>query len=173
MGRRKRLDLGSIDDATARRLFERYLRIAKSLAPLYPGVEREELLSAARIAILEAHLSFREGAGCNQDTWTRRHIYWRLSEAAKELRAVGSASLGTDPQVLNGASPEQQFWQTTALRAVGRLSPRRQVLISAWIQGETYAEAGATIGVSGPLAHRETHAALEELREILENSDLW
>lgn len=164
--------LSRIDNATAQRLLDRYLRIAGGMASAFPELEHDEVLSVGRLAILEAYLSYDASRGCAESTWVRKTVWWRLLEASRAAPPPAE-SLGTDPQRVNGASPEQQFWRATAVRAVARLSPRHQVLVSAWMAGETFTEAGATIGISGPLAHRETHKALAQLREILESSEMW
>jgi DNA-directed RNA polymerase specialized sigma24 family protein len=163
--------MGSVDASTAAQLLEKYMPIAGALRWLWPHAEADELLSAAREAILEAYVS-HQPERANLTTWTRRTIYWRMSERATEhfdSPADVAIERSTD-KVLNGANPEEQFLRTTAVRALAQLDQRKQVLVSARMKGETYIEAGATVGISGPMAHRELREAFEELREILEEA---
>lgn len=170
---RKR-DYQSIDEATAARLLSDYLPVARAWLGLYPHADDDELLSAARVAILDAYLTF-DSERSSEATWMRRNIFWAMQGAAGAgFDKLGpKQSLDPSPDLVNGANPEQQFWQATAVRAIARLTPRRQVIISAWMKGETFEEIGLTIGISGSMAHREAQSALRELRDMLEDASMW
>lgn len=173
--RKKALSFERIDKALCERLLHDYMPIVGAVARLYPYIERDELLSAGRIAILEGYL--RRDKRSSERTWIRRYIHWRLQDLAtpnKERRIdalsphVGRDSLGEDPQLLNGADPEEQFWRATALHAISNLTIRRQVIVAAKMQGETYQEVAETLGISTARAALEGKGAFEELRRILE-----
>ena len=174
--RKKALSFERIDAALCERLLKEYMPIVGAVARLYPYIEKDELLSAGRIAILEGYL--RRDKRSSERGWIRKVIHWKLSELAspphKELRTdafsprVARESLGEDPQLLNGADPEEQFWRATALSAISRLTVRRQVIVAAKMQGETYEEIGETLGISTQRTALEGKEAFEELRGILE-----
>jgi DNA-directed RNA polymerase specialized sigma24 family protein len=162
--------MGSVDASTAAQLLEQYMPIAGALRWLWPYADADELLSAAREAILEAYVTHKPERA-NLTTWTRRTIYWRMSARAGEHfdnPADIPVERSTD-KVVNGANPEEQFWRATAVHALAKLDLRKQVLVSARLKGETFIEAGATVGISGPMAHRELGEAFAQLREILDD----
>jgi len=175
--RKKALSFERIDKALCERLLHDYMPIVGAVARLYPYIEKDELLSAGRIAILEGYL--RRDKRSSERGWIRKYIHWRLRDIAapqKELRIdalaphIGRESLGEDPQLLNGADPEEQFWRATALSAISRLTIRRQVIVAAKMQGETYQEVAETLGISTARAALEGKGAFEELRRILEEA---
>ncbi len=175
MGRQKRtgLNLGSISDADAQLLFTQYLPMVRSIARLYPYADHDELQSAGRLAIMEATLTHNPAKGRNINGWVRQVVHWRLSEAAAATFDGGGVkeSLGVDPPVLNGANPEEAFIRATAVRALARLSPRHQIIVTGRMRGETYSEIGTTIGVSTSRTQAEGQKAYELLRSILEDGD--
>lgn len=177
--RQRKLSFERIDKALCERLLREYMPIVGAVARLYPYIEKDELLSAGRVAILEGYL--RRDKRSSERAWIRRYIHWRLQDLAmphKELRTdalsprVGREreSLGEDPQLLNGADPEEQFWRATALSAISRLTIRRQVIVAAKMQGETYEEIGETLGISTQRTALEGRWAFEELRRILDEA---
>jgi RNA polymerase sigma factor (sigma-70 family) len=165
--RKRELSFERIDKALCERLLREYMPIVGALARLYPYIEKDELLSAGRIAILEGYL--RRDKRSSERTWIRRVIHWKLKELASQPEHyIYTESLGEDPQLLNGADPEEQFWRATALHAIAGLTIRRQVIVAAKMQGETYQEVAETLGISTQRAALEGKWAFEELRRILD-----
>lgn len=161
----RRRDLGSIDDATARRLLRAYLPIARALRPGFPRLDAATFRATAEDAILEAYLKLDQSQA-SESTWVRKVLFWRLSEAAK--RTPGPAqSLGTDPALLNGVDPEEAFWRTTVVHLLGHLSVRQQQIVDGRMRGETYEELGVQLGISHAMAHKEGKAAFRILRDLL------
>lgn len=175
--RKRELSFERIDRALCERLLREYMPIVGAVARLYPYIEKDELLQTGRLAILEGYL--RRDKRSSERAWIRKVIHWKLKELVaphKEQRVdalaphVGRESLGEDPQLLNGADPEEQFWRATALRAISGLTIRRQVIVAAKMQGETYQEVAETLGISTARAALEGKGAFEELRRILEEA---
>ena len=165
-------DFGRIDNATAKRLFGRYMGSVSAVAALYPACERDDLLQLGRVAILEGYLSCKPELS-SEGHWIRRVVYWRLTEAMNGSHWLQSEveSLGTDPQILNGANPEEQFWRATALTAVGVLGPRHRAIVDGRMRGETMEEIGDTLGLSPQRVHVESKKAFRILRNTLESDD--
>jgi len=163
-----RADISKVDDATARKLIRQYLPAVRALAGLYPAWERDDLVAVGTVAILEGYVTRTERS--SEGRWIRKVIYWRLlEEIGERMRGpTDTVSLGVDPQLVNGANPEEQFWRATALRAVATLSPRQQAIIDGQMRGETYAEIAETLGIGASRTHTEGKHAFEELRELLD-----
>lgn len=167
--RKKALSFERIDKALCDRLLREYMPIVGAVARLYPYIERDELLSTGRLAILEGYL--RRDKRSSERGWIRKVIHWKLKELASEPeRHIQKEYLGEDPQLLNGADPEEQFWRATALTAISRLTIRKQVIVAAKMQGETYQEVAETLGISTARAAKEGQTAFEELRRILDEA---
>ena len=164
--RRKQLDFSGVDKVLCARLLREYMPIVEAVARLYPHVERDELRANGRIAILEGYL--RRDKRSAEKTWIRKVIHWKLAELAGAGDGVEKDYLGTDPQLLNGADPEEQFWRASAISAISRLNVRRQIIVAAKIQGETYEEIAETLGISTARTAVEGKEAFQELRRILE-----
>lgn len=161
--------MAAVDDETAQRLLKAYMPIAGAFAGLYPNADRDELLAAGQIAIIEAYVKYRPDRGTKESTWVRRMLWWRIEEAAaRQPWERGAESLDVDPQVVNGANPEQQFWKATAVRAVARLSPRHQMIVDGRMKGETYEEIGVQLGLSLQRVEQEAKKAFGLLRSMLE-----
>jgi RNA polymerase sigma factor (sigma-70 family) len=170
---RQRLNLGSISSADAEQLLTQHMPLVRGVARLYPYADQDELQSAGRLAIMEATLTHDPAKGRNINGWVRQVVHWRLSEAAAATFDGGGIkeSLGVDPPVLNGANPEEAFLRATAVRALSRLTPRHQIIVTGRMRGETYSEIGVTIGVSTSRTQAEGQRAYKLLRSILEDGD--
>lgn len=168
-----RVDMHTVDAATAAVLLKRYGRMLGAMVKLYPGLERDEVLEIGRIAVIEAYLT-HDAERSTERTWVRKVVGWRLGDAAARdwhTRGEGAIDPNIEPsQVINGGNPEHQFLRTTAVRAIARLEPRHQIIVSGRMRGETYAEISATIGIATSLCHREGQRAYELLRSILEGT---
>lgn len=167
-------NLGSIDDATARRLLTDYLPLVLSFGRVFYSLDKATLRSVGEDALLEAYLTFDASRGCSEAVWMRRNVYWRLAAAVERrgLRPAGDESLGPDPQVVNGVNPEVAFLQATAVQALERLSIRQQMVVDGRMRGETFAEIGPQLGISDTMAHREWTTAIAILRDVLGYSAL-
>lgn len=141
--------------------------IVRALAGQYQHLDRAELQAAGEDAILEAWLTYHSERGASLDTWVRRIIHWRLLELARSSAQPPMESLGEDPQLLNGANPEEQFERSSAVLALSRLSVRQQNVVDGHMRGETYAEIAEQLGISHNLAHREALRAFTALRALL------
>ena len=168
MPRKKRdIDFARVDRVTAKRLLDTYMPIVGALVPIYPHVPKDDLLEAGRVAILEGFL--RHDHRSLERTWIRKFVHWRLAEAATPSEEdLDHEHLGTDPQLLNGADPEEQFWRATAVSAIAQLTPRQQIIVTGKMQGETYAEIAETLGISTSRTALEGKQALHRLKGILE-----
>lgn len=138
---------------------------------LYARVsDQAALKSAGDEAIIVAYLT-HDPTKATLATWVHRQVHWHLAEAVRFQVPIADESFDpVDPQLLNGADPEEQFWRATATHAVGRLNPSEATILMARMQGETYAEVAETISVTPQRAHQVGARALERLREILEET---
>lgn len=169
----RRLALGRIDNVTAKRLLEQYMPIVRALRVLYKHTDAADYRAVSEDAILEGYLTYEPGTA-GEATWVRQVIHWRLAELgvqAARARAAHGEYLGVDPQVVNGADPEQQFWRATAVRAISRLTLRQQNVVDGLMRSEPYAEISEQLGICRSLAHAEGQRALDKLRKILEAGD--
>jgi RNA polymerase sigma factor (sigma-70 family) len=165
---RRGADFGRIDPATAQRLIAAYLPVVRSVARLYPTSERDDLESVGRVAILEAFLSFNAQKS-QESTWIRRVVHWRLAEAAQRLPEDSTAT--GRAEVLDGHeidhNPELGYMRALVLDNLRALTPRQSTVILAFMQGETFAEIGASLGISSQHAHVEYQTAIAQLRELV------
>ena len=169
----RRLALGRIDNATAKRLLAQYMPIVRALRALYKYTDASDYHATGEDAILEGYLTYEPGTA-SEATWIRQTIHWRLTDLAIQAaraRAMHGEYLGTDPQVVNGANPEQQFWRATAVRAIAKLTLRQQNVVDGLMRKEPYAEISEQLGICRSLAHAEGQRALDKLRKILETGD--
>lgn len=123
------LDLGEVDDATARQLLEQHRPIINTAIKRYLAassvafhtIPRDDLRAIAEAAVLEAFVRYREGdqsrdnGGGGLATWVRRVVGWRVGEVVRNAlaceplqseRAESPRSPNADP---NGASPQHQL----------------------------------------------------------------
>jgi RNA polymerase sigma factor (sigma-70 family) len=163
-----RLDMAAVDDATAKALLVTYMPVAGAFANLYPYAEREELLAAGRLAIIEAFITHKSSRA-NERTWVRKVLYWRIGEAAKRRPWESQHECEDSETAPNGANPEEQFWRASVLSAVGSLSPRHQTIIDARMRGEKVQEIGDSLGISHQRVTQEEQRAFKLLRGMLED----
>ena len=161
-------DLSGLSDAQARRLLATYGPAVRKVAALFPRLDRDEALAVGQDAVLEAYLS-HDPTQATEATWVRRLLHWRLAEAAaRDPWDRHVESLDPDPQVLNGAGPEEAFFRASAVHNLGSLSVRHQMILDGRMRDETYREIGQSIGISTQLTQREGQKALRVLRSLLE-----
>jgi RNA polymerase sigma factor (sigma-70 family) len=162
--------MGSIGAATARQLLEDY-------AGLVAGVARgdEDLAQVARIAVLEAYVTHRQGRGRKLKSWVHRVVRWRVAEAWQRRPPE---ALPLEEELLNGAPPDRLLEQLQGVRMarqyIDSLSPRLQTVYAALLTGETPTEIAHTLGITpGRLRqvlqkHRENQHTRARLRPLLE-----
>ena len=147
----------------------------------------EDLLDVGRMALCEAWARFPEGHPSGEGglhSWIERIARWRMAEALAELRPEGlSVDVRADSH--NGAlyncpaevEHTEDKLQREQLRAwlrkqLGRLPARQATLVIAVMNGETYEEAGATLGISKTRASQEYHAGLTALQSAAKKSGI-
>jgi RNA polymerase sigma factor (sigma-70 family) len=163
----RRINFSAVDEVTARNLLRDYAQDLRALVGQYSWLnvaDQADLRSAGQLAVLEGHLSFN-GNGTARG-WILTVVRWRLREAFAATHHP--EILAANPERMNGADPEQQFWRATAVRAIGRLSPRHRVIVDGRMRGETFEEIGASIGLSTSAVHRESEKAFSILRAVLD-----
>lgn len=169
-----KINYATLTEREARELLLEYdddVRGAARAAAHRTGVPVDDLLSAGRLAVLEAAVTFDAAKGGRARTWVKRIIRWRVSEQVDGvLRRPTSV---TNPAALpNGSNPEDAVGLFQLRRAVDRLTPRQQNIVHAtfW-EGETLREIAATLGISKSRVHTELKRALEILREEVDEDD--
>lgn len=163
------IDLSTIDDKTARKLLTDFASDIRAITRHYNwlnAADQDDLKGAAALAVLEGHITFN-GTGTAQG-WIRKVIRWRVHEAVEAAYRPELETLVANPERVNGADPEQQFWRATAVRAIGTLSLRHRAIVDGRMKGETFEEIGQSIGLTTQLAHREGQKAFALLREVLD-----
>lgn len=114
------------------------------------GIEVDDLRSIAAMAVLEAHLTYAQGASASPKTWTRRVLRWRLDEAARRSERPETPTADMDA-VLNGRSPERAMLTAERMiwlqSAVSTLPPRRAAIVVATLHGEKPGEIAETLGI--------------------------
>ncbi len=160
-------DFSKIDAATAKRLIDTYIPIARMLWRGYPWMDRAELRAVSEDAIFEAYASL-DAARASEATWVRRKLFWALARAAQGAQGQpATESLDKDPQIVNGISPEREFWRQRALASVPALSPRHQTIVMLRMDSFTFDEIGEHLGISCSRASKEGRNALAHLRAEL------
>lgn len=172
--RAARRDLSQIGEAQARALLEEHADAIAWSTRYYRawgaqvGLEMSDLRSLARVAVLEAALSYRDSSAASLRTWVRRNIRWRLVEAL-EGGERPEEPLDEPERVVNGQSPEELV---ARLRAIGwvrqqidGLEVRQRTILACRLEGETMREIAATLGISATRVHQESTEALATLRK--------
>jgi DNA-directed RNA polymerase specialized sigma24 family protein len=163
------IDLSAVDDKTAKKLLTDFANDIRAITRHYDwlnAADQDDLKGAAALAVLEGHLTFN-GVGTVQG-WIRTVVRWRVREAAEATYRPELETLVANPERVNGADPEQQFWRATAVRAIGTLSLRHRAIVDGRMKGETFEEIGQSIGLTTQLTHRESKKAFTLLREVLD-----
>lgn len=162
-------DISKIDAATAKRLLETYLPIAKYFWRRYPHFDQSQLRAASEDAILEAYCTL-DTTRSAEGTWVRLILRQRLQACVRQdayARHI-AVSLDKDPQVINGVNPERALEHKRASAAINLLSPRHQTILMLRMDAYTYDQIGEYLGISRPRAGKEGSNALAHLRAILE-----
>jgi RNA polymerase sigma factor (sigma-70 family) len=160
------VDLGSLSDARARKLLEKYGGLARGFARrLRP--HDDDLCAVAEIAVLEAAVTYRSDAGMHLDTWVFRSVRWRVKEALPKAAPPEELDLETVPA--NGRSDheklfgdlERDHWMRRQIEALPRL--RHRHILAALLRGETHNQIALQLGLSRSTILRETREAMEFL----------
>ena len=166
----RRLDYGKLDAATTVHLLELYGPMLRAVVRLFGSSERDDLLSIGQQAILEAHLTHRPEKA-SEETWVRKVIHWRLAAGVATRHEAEDSTLTGRAEVLDGHeidhNPELGYLKTIVLEHLRELPPRQSTVIMAFMQGETFAEIGASLGISPQHAHIEYQAAIRHLRKLV------
>ncbi len=168
-----------------RRLVERYLPLAKSMARKMnpPRLDLDELISAAYLALVEAAESFDPAYTVNFATFARIRIHGALSDCRRNWYRLAIDSDGIHSPEFRRLrhreeiigwfvgkpveSPhEAEFEQTEALESYFRRLPREQAKACRliYIDGKTQAEAADLLGYSRAYLSRLHQNALDSLR---------
>lgn len=168
-----RVDLSHLTDREAREVLDEYAPIVHREAARVAwvpmsGLDVDDLKAIGRLAVLEAHETYRTDRGCSIKTWVQRIVRQRIRESAqRESRAVEPPRRETTTT----GSPEERYLAREACRTIEArittLSPRQQTILACRLRGETYASIAASLGVDTSLVHRQHHAALALLRLAL------
>lgn len=186
-----RVDLGSISDEVARKLLDRYTGMVVTIVRHYTpsaqmafhGIDIELLVSIGQTALLEAHLSYREGdvtlertPGSGFSVWARRIVRWRIGEVIQT--ALASEPWYTDRRdssngvlhkhVAPTTPPDVQAhhhaigaWLKTCL---ARLEPRERLIIACLIRGESQVAIARSLGLSPGRVNQIVKYTLVQLR---------
>ena len=186
-----RVELTEVDNVTARRLLARYMPLVGQVVRMHtPAARRtfhlldvETLLSIGQSALLEAHVTYREGdtskerrKGTGFRAWARRVVGWRVSEAVRrQLDAEPPVSARADSH--NGVlrvkeapsvSPDTQTYHHELgrwlKRSMGRLNMRERMVIALVLRGEHKSEIARSLGLSASRVGQVYATALEKLR---------
>lgn len=160
--------MSRIDDATAKRLIGQYGPLVRRIASDFPTFERDELVSAGRIGLMEAHLT-HDPSRIPEKQWMAKVVKWRILGVVERAMQLSQMELltGLDPEPrTNGLhDPERAHLRSVALLAFGRLDPRERVILDARWRGETYDQIGRSLGISSQRAWQVATRALKELRD--------
>jgi RNA polymerase sigma factor (sigma-70 family) len=136
------------------------------------SVEREELLTVGKIAIMEAFCTYDQAtAKGSERTWVRKTIRWRLNGASwREKSASDPEIFVRDEAKTNGRhDPEKANLKSEILAALERLPPRQRTILDGRLRGETYQEIAGTLGISHQRVQQEAQTAYTALREWIES----
>lgn len=187
-----RVELSGIDDSTARELLDRYTGMVVQVVRLHGGaaarafhlLDLETLISIGQTALLEAHVTYREGDvsrervdGAGFRTWARRVVGWRISEAVhRQLRAEPEVSQRADSH--NGVlrikeaptvEPDEQAYHHELgrwlKRCLARLDVRERTIVALLLRGETKAEIARSLGLSESRVGQLYFQTLRQMRE--------
>lgn len=182
-------ELGSISAAraaevlsTCATVIDAEVRNAAPALRYMEGFDLDDLRALARIAALEASLTFVEGR-CAFTTWASRVIRWRLLETVRSAQRPPEAveldapcatrsesgvglgvghtpdELSVDPTIEQDRD-ERVRWLTAAL---GTLSPRRRAVVAAKLRGESGRELSVALGVCDGRISQEVRVAVDAL----------
>jgi RNA polymerase sigma factor (sigma-70 family) len=164
----RQTDFRQVDAVTAKRLLGLYMPCVRAVARLYPTSVRADLESVGSTAILEAFLSF-DAQKASEATWVRRVVHWRLAEAAQ--RQPHDSTLSGRAEVIDGHeidhNPELGYFRSLVLDHLRVLTPRQSTIILAFIQGDTFAQIGESLGISTQHTHVEYQSAIRTLRKLI------
>lgn len=177
-----RHDLGSIGAALAARILsECEPAIDAEIRRLRPalrhtqGIDEDDLRSLGQIVALESYLTWEEGRGRTLRSWAGQNVRWRLGEAIRAAQSPEEsrgASVASDEVV----DPREGYDEAERLEwlqsAIGRLSPRRRVLVVSTLRGEQQHAVGSTLGIGRSRVCQEISVAVAALHEAAVHAGL-
>lgn len=191
--RQLRVDLGGVDEETARRLLDEHRAQIRAVVTPYERaaalsffvIDRDELVAIAEAALLEAWVRYCPGdlsqervPGSGWRAWAERIIRWRCAEyvthvreqhpdaAARRDAANGVLRYAVDPDEVPLDEGLYRAELSAWLRAaIGQLPPRQRVILIGVSRGEEKTQLARELGISRRTVHIEYAAALATLRE--------
>ncbi len=162
------VDLGSIDDSTARRLLDDAHKLLRVALAKYSMLDQDELLQVGRLAVLEAHLTFDGTRDCSWETWRKRVLGWRLAASARALSAPVEEPV---EQPTNGMhDPEVHTFRLELLEVMQQLPPREATILTLRLEGQTFEQIGEAIGITRSRVQQCERHALVILRTLREDT---
>jgi RNA polymerase sigma factor (sigma-70 family) len=160
------VDIGSIDDSTARQLLADASKLIRITIAKHSMLDQDELLQVGRLAVLEAHMTFDDSRECSRETWRKRVLGWRINESVRAMSVPIEEHVDSPT---NGAhDPEMHTLRLELLEIMQKLPPREATILTLRLEGQTFEQIGASIGLTrGRVQQCEKHALaiLRVLRE--------
>lgn len=173
-----RAQMGALSDGEATALLARYGgSVTRFVRRKYGwlGSSVDDLVQVAKVAICEAHVTFRESRPMTAQSWTWRVVRWRVDEAAaleQQQRERGGIpdQEAITAAVANGRSdPDHAIERQIVLDGMAYLEARETTVVNARLRAETFQEIGARLGISHSVAHRAYNRAVRQLQEYAEH----
>jgi len=159
-----------VQPGNAVEVLARYRGLLVSAKRRYPWLDAAELEAVWEDTVLAAVQSYRAGAA-SERTWVTRKLRWALQHLRqrqhREQQRFVTGALGTDPQIVNGVSPERATLGALAMQTLLRVEPRRQTIVVACLHGFTYSEVAAQHGISISRVHQLYFETIAFLRQEL------
>ncbi len=148
-------------------LLHRYEGLVRAQAGSYPNHDQDEIRNVGRLAVLEAHLCFDATRGTTQMQWVRHVVHaamQRFAEQSDRLVPRGRFEVygDTADEVHELDELRQKLFEHMYV-----LTPRQQIIVQGRLQGDSFSEIGAAIGVSVQRTHIEYRNAIDRLRAEL------
>lgn len=181
VARQVRVDLGGLDPKDVKQALElAKVPISAEIARLKHALRRcgaideDDLRSVGQIAALEALKTWNESRGQTLRSWIGVTIRWRISEVVQDAgdSATREIAKGLANDVEDLAQPVEviEAYETAdakawVLKAMSRLTPRQQIVLSQRIAGsqETDKDFAQTFGVHKSQLCRDLEEAVEVL----------
>lgn len=167
-----RVDMSSCDEPTARRLLEEYTPLVQRMVGDFHGLDTDDLVAVGKIAVIEAHVTFRESRAIPRRSWTTTVIRWRMAVAVDRtlvLQRLETPLDDGDPITNGHHDPEKAFLREVLTELMGHLSPRHQAVLEGRLRGETMEEIGDMLGLGRSRVEQEEKAAWAVMRKLAED----
>jgi hypothetical protein len=181
--------VGSVDDATARLVLQRYSRDIAAIAGQYSSrlriggfadVSSGDLLQVARIAAIEAHALYRPREGespwsTGHRYWTARVIKWRLRETMQHLAKMrlheAKSALDSEP------ASDEDIGQSALQWLFSQLNSGRWPTLARRIDGmalRTIArQDGVTVSRTRQTLMQEAREMADEMPHTFDSDAFW